>query len=193
VTAPNADLVDIYLRQLSETIDNMSREAIWSVIEVLMDAWRNGRHVFIFGNGGSASTASHMVNDLNKLTIAPGKRRFKAMCLADNVPLITAWSNDTAYENAFVEQMLNFLEPHDVAIGISCSGNSPNVLKALALAREQGAVTVSFTGDGGGQCRDLADYCIAVPSDHIGHQEDVHLILDHVIANTLKKLILAEM
>jgi len=86
VTAPNADLVDIYLRQLSETIDNMSRKAIWSVIEVLMDAWRNGRHVFIFGNGGSASTASHMVNDLNKLTIAPGKRRFKVCAWRTTFP-----------------------------------------------------------------------------------------------------------
>lgn len=170
----------------------MSREAIWSVIDVLMDAWRNGRHVFIFGNGGSASTASHMANDLNKLTIVPGKRRFKAMCLTDNVPLMTAWSNDTAYENAFAEQMLNFLEPHDVVIGISCSGNSANVVKAFEVAREQGAATISFTGNSGGQCKELADHCVRVPSDHIGQQEDAHLILDHVIANTLKQLILAE-
>ncbi len=189
----NSDLVDVYLRQLSKTIDSMSREAIWSVIEVLMEAWRNGRHVFIFGNGGSASTASHMANDLNKLTVMPGKPRFKAMCLTDNVPLMTAWSNDTAYENVFAEQMINFLEPRDVVIGISCSGNSLNVLKALSLARERGAVTVSFTGNDGGQCKDLADYCITVPSDHIGQQEDAHLILDHVIANTLKQLILAEL
>lgn len=192
MTIPGSDLVDTYLCQLSETIDNISREAIWSVIEVLLDAWRNGRRVFVFGNGGSASTASHMVNDLNKLTIMPGKRRFKALCLTDNVPLMTAWSNDTSYENAFAEQMLNFLEPRDVVIGISCSGNSSNVLKALEVAREHGAVTISFTGNSGGQCMGLTDYCIAVPSDQIGQQEDAHLILDHVIANTLKQLIMAE-
>ncbi len=192
MTTSNSDPIDTYLCQLSETIDNMSREAIWSVVEVLLDAWRNGRRVFIFGNGGSASTASHMVNDLNKLTIMPGKRRFKALCLTDNVPLMTAWSNDTAYENAFAEQMLNFLEPCDVVIGISCSGNSSNVLKALEVAREHGAVTISFTGNSGGQCKGLTDYCVAVPSDQIGQQEDAHLILDHVIANTLKQLIMAE-
>ncbi len=112
----NCDAVEGYLADLSLAIDNVSRESIWNVIEVLMKAWKDGRHVFILGNGGSASTASHMVNDLNKLTIAPGRPRFKAMCLADNVPLLTAWGNDTAYENVFVEQMLNFLEPEDVVI-----------------------------------------------------------------------------
>ena len=192
MTSASSDVVDCYLHQLSETIDNMSREDIWAVIDVLMEAWRNGRQVFIFGNGGSASTASHMVNDLNKLTIMPGKPRFKALCLADNVPLITAWGNDTAYENIFVEQMLNFLEPEDVVIGISASGNSRNVVKAFETAREYGAVTVGFTGCDGGQCKALADYCICIPSDHIGHQEDAHLVLDHVIANTLKQLIAAE-
>ena len=187
--ACNRDAVEVYLTDLSQAVDNISRESIWNVIEVLMKAWKDGRHVFILGNGGSASTASHMVNDLNKLTIAPGRPRFKAMCLADNVPLLTAWGNDTAYENIFVEQMLNFLEPEDVVIGISASGNSPNVVKALQVAGEQGAVTVVFTGCDGGQCRALAHHSICVPSSRLGHQEDIHLVLDHVIANTLKELI----
>jgi len=185
------DVVDVYLTRLSRAIDDIPRESIWDVIDVLMEAWRSGRRVFILGNGGSASTASHMVNDLNKLTIAPGRPRFKAMCLADNVPLLTAWGNDTAYENIFVEQMLNFLEPEDVVIGISASGNSRNVVKALRVAGERGAVTVAFTGCDGGQCRRIAHHCICVPSSHLGHQEDVHLVLDHVIANTLKDLIAA--
>ncbi|HID24182.1 MAG TPA: SIS domain-containing protein [Planctomycetaceae bacterium] len=141
------------------------------------------------GNGGSAATASHMANDFNKLTIVPGQPRFKAIALTDNVPLMTAWGNDTAYENIFVEQLLNFLEPGDVVIGISTSGNSPNVLKALQVAREHGAVTVGFTGRDGGQLKHLVDHCILVPSDHIGQQEDMHMVLDHVIATTLRHLI----
>ncbi len=186
------DAVDVYLTQLAGTVQDMPREPIWAVIHALMDAWRTGRRVFILGNGGSASTASHMVNDLNKLTIRPGKPRFKAMCLADNVPLLTAWGNDTAFENVFVEPMLNFLEAGDVVIGISASGNSANVVKALRVAHEHGAVTVAFTGCKGGKCLDLADHCIPIPSEHLGQQEDAHVILDHVIANTLKDLIALE-
>ena len=192
MTNPEPDVVDAYLRQLSETIDNISREDIWVVIDVLMEAWRKGRYVFILGNGGSASTASHMANDLNKLTITPGKPRFKAICLTDNVPLITAWGNDTAYEDIFVEQMLNFLEQEDVVIGVSASGNSRNVVKAIEVAREHDAITVAFTGCDGGQCKALSHHCICVPSSHLGHQEDAHLVLDHVIANTLKQLIATE-
>ena len=108
MTNPERAVVDVYLCQLAEVVNSISRESVWAVVDVLMEAWRKRRLVFILGNGGSASTASHMVNDLNKLTIAPGKPRFKAICLADNVPLMTAWGNDTAYENIFVEQMLNF-------------------------------------------------------------------------------------
>jgi len=162
------------------------------VIHVLMDAQQRGARVFLLGNGGSAATASHMANDLNKLTIVDGQPRFKAIALTDNVPLMTAWGNDTAYENIFVEQMLNFLEPGDVVVGISTSGNSGNVVRALEVAREYGAITVGFIGRDGGQLRHVADHCVFVPSDHIGQQEDVHMVLDHVIANTLRDLIVAE-
>jgi D-sedoheptulose 7-phosphate isomerase len=102
---------------------------------------------------------------------------------------MTAWGDATAYENIFVEQLLNFLEPGDVVIGISPGGNSPNVLKALQVAREHGAITVGFTGQDGGRLKDLVDHCICVPSDHVSQQEDAHMILDHVIATTLRQLI----
>lgn len=188
----NPDPVKIYLSQLEKTISEISRDDIWSVIQELMAAWRKQKQVFLLGNGGSSATASHMANDLNKLTIVEGKPRFKAISLSDNTPLVTAWANDTSYENIFAEQMLNFLQVGDVVIGISCSGNSGNVLKALEVAKTYGAVTIAFTGDNGGQIKDLADHCIMIPSPHIGHQEDGHMILDHVIANTLKELIEAE-
>ena len=186
------DLVDDYLSKLELTIRALSRQQIWDVIHVLLAAWRDGRHIFLLGNGGSAATASHMANDFNKLTIVPGQPRFKAIALTDNVPLMTAWGNDTDYENIFVEQMLNFLEPHDVVIGISTSGNSANVIKALTTAKDYGAVTIGFTGDDGGKLKSLVDYCIFIPDDHIGRQEDGHMILDHVIANTLRILIARE-
>jgi len=188
----DSDPVDNYLDQLEQTIRNTPRDQIWAVIHILMEAWRERRQIFILGNGGSAATASHMVNDLNKLTIVDDKPRFKAIALTDNIPLMTAWGNDTAYENIFVEQMLNFLEPDDVVIGISTSGNSSNVVKAIQVASKYGAITIAFTGNNGGQLKDLVDHCIFIPSDHIGHQEDGHMILDHVIANTLKELIQAE-
>ena len=184
-----SDSVDFYLTKLERTIHELSREQIWAVIHVLMEAWRQGRHIFLLGNGGSAATASHMANDFNKLTIVPGQPRLKTLALTDNVPLMTAWGNDTAYEDIFVEQMLNFLEPHDIVIGISTSGNSPNVIKALMVAKEHDAVAVGFTGHDGGKLKDIVDHCVCIPDDHIGRQEDGHMILDHVIANTLRDLI----
>ncbi|MFN2251655.1 MAG: SIS domain-containing protein, partial [Anaerolineae bacterium] len=111
---------------------------------------------------------------------------FRAFALTDNVPLLTAWSNDAEYAEVFAGQLANHVEPGDVVIGISTSGESENVLRALVLAREYGAVTVGFTGDHGGQLRDLVDWCVFVPSGHIGRQEDVHLALDHVITSAIK-------
>ena len=130
-----------------------------------------------------------MANDLNKLTIVEGMPRMKAIALTDNVPLMTAWSNDTSYENAFSEQMRNFIQTGDIVVCISTSGNSPSILRAVEVARQYEATVIGFTGEPGGELRRSSDYCIAVPDDHIGRQEDGHMILDHVIANTLRDLI----
>ena len=192
VKMPGTDPVDKYLKQLEQTVRDIPRDQIWAVIHILMEAWRERKQIFILGNGGSAATASHMVNDLNKLTIVDGKPRFKAIALTDNIPLMTAWGNDTSYENIFLEQMINFLGRGDVVIGISTSGNSANVVKAIQVASKYGAKTIAFTGDNGGQLKDLVDHCVFIPHGHIGIQEDGHMVLDHVIANTLKELIEAE-
>jgi D-sedoheptulose 7-phosphate isomerase len=183
------DPVHLYLLDLERTVREMDREAIWAATVVLFEAWKNGKQVFLVGNGGSAATASHMANDLNKLTITAGKARFKASALTDNVPLMTAWGNDAAYEDIFAEQLVNFINPGDVIIAISASGNSPNILKAVRIAKEHGAVAIGLTGDTGGKLKELADYVVFIPSAHIGQQEDGHMILDHVMANTLKKWI----
>ena len=113
---------------------------------MLEEAYFNGHRIFIMGNGGSAATASHFALDLAKNTIMPGAPRLKAISLTDHVPLITAWSNDTAYEHVFAEQLTNMIEPGDVVIGISTSGNSPNVINALQLAKELRASTIGLLG-----------------------------------------------
>jgi mannose-1-phosphate guanylyltransferase len=178
--------VDQHLLGLSEALNRVDRARVWAVIAELMRALRERRQVLIFGNGGSAALASHMVNDLGKLVV-PGMRRMRAMALADNVPILTAWANDVAYECVFAEQLQNLCQPGDVAIAISCSGNSPNVLQGARTARELGATVVAFTGDTGGQLAGLADLCVYAPIADIGQQEDIHMALDHVIADTLRR------
>lgn len=181
--------VDDYLNTLAQTIQRMPRQQIWAVIQVLFDAWQTGRQIFLFGNGGSSATAAHMANDLNKLTISPGKPRMKAMCLSDNTPLLTAWANDQDYADVFAEQLTNFVQPEDVVIAISASGNSPNVLRGVEAARRYHATTIGFTGDSGGKLKEMVDICICIPDAHMGRQEDGHMILDHVISNTLREFI----
>jgi D-sedoheptulose 7-phosphate isomerase len=185
-------LVNDYLTELEATIHNLSRVEIEAVVEALLENLRAGKQVFIIGNGGSAATASHMMNDLNKYTLVEGQPRFRALALTDNVPLMTAWSNDAAYAEVFVEPLRNFLRAGDMLIAISTSGNSPNVVRAVEYANGQGALTVGFVGDRGGKLAAMAKLVVRVPSDHIGQQEDGHMILDHVIVHTLKQRLLAE-
>jgi D-sedoheptulose 7-phosphate isomerase len=186
------DPVDDYLNRLSVMLGQIKREQVNSVIELLFNAWKARKQVFILGNGGSATTAAHMANDLCKATAIEGKKRFKAFSLVDNVSLITALSNDIAYENIFAEQLINYLEHGDVVIAISTSGNSPNVLRALEIAKDFGAVRVGFTGLDGGKLKTLVDACIHIPDEQMERQEDGHLILDHVISTTLRWMIAGE-
>ncbi len=186
-----ADFVSGYLEQLEQVVHNVSREAVTAVVDALEAAWRAEQTIFIIGNGGSAATASHMMNDLNKFTLMPGKPRLRALALTDNVPLMTAWGNDLAYEDVFVEPLLNFMRPGDVLIAISASGNSPNVVKAVQVAREHGLKIIALTGDRGGRLAEGADLVVRIPSPHIGQQEDGHMILDHVIAGALRERIAA--
>jgi D-sedoheptulose 7-phosphate isomerase len=189
VTLSETDPVNEYLANLAQTISALPQGQIWEVIQVLFEAWKAGKHIFLCGNGGSAATASHMANDLNKLTISPDKPRMKAIALTDNTALMTAWANDNEYEIIFSQQLLNFIQPGDIVIAISTSGNSPNVLRALETAQAYQAKTIGFTGSDGGKLRQLVDFCIFVPDEHMGRQEDCHMILDHLISNTLRQMI----
>ncbi len=175
-----------YLIRLQETIASLSTELIDQVVVTLLECAHAGQRVFIFGNGGSAATASHFACDLSKNTVILGAPPFRAIALTDNIALMTAWANDTAYDNVFAAQLSPLVQPGDVVIAISCSGNSANVLKAMIVARQQGATTIGFTGDQGGQLKDLVDICIPVPSPYIEHQEDVHLILEHCICAAIR-------
>jgi len=186
------DIIDNYLGELEVVVRTISRKDVAAVAAALLENWREHRQVFIIGNGGSAATASHMANDLNKFTIIPGQPRFRAMALTDNVPLLTAVGNDLSYADVFVEPLRNWLQPGDLVIGISASGNSPNVLKAATYAKAQGARVVGFCGQPGGQLAQMADLKVIIPSPHIGHQEDGHMILDHVISLALREAIRAE-
>ena len=186
VPSPMYDAVDGYLNTLAETLDAMSRADIWVAVDMLLATAREGRRVYLVGNGGSAATASHLANDLNKQATVPGHPMFRAIALTDNVPLITAWANDHDYAEVFAAQLVNHIEPGDLVVAISTSGNSPNVLRAVEVALTAGATTLALTGDDGGALKDMVDHCLLVPSPHIGQQEDVHMVLDHVLTVAIR-------
>lgn len=183
----NLKTIRTYLSEVSVTLGELPLEAIAQVVEVLEGARMRKSRVYTFGNGGSAATASHFASDLAKGAICEGKPRLKAFALTDNVPLLSAWANDTAYENIFAEQLENFIEPGDVAIGISGRGNSPNVLNGVKVAKAKGATTIGFIGFDGGKLKELVDIAIVVPNDNMEQVEDVHLLLEHVITTCLRK------
>jgi len=182
----NIGIIENYISQVSDTLNKLPLDKIARVIEILNQARIKGRRVFIFGNGGSAATASHFACDLAKGAICQDKPRFKAFALTDNVPLLSAWANDTDYGNIFSEQLENFIEPDDVAIAISGSGNSMNILNGVKAARNKGATTIGFIGFDGGKLEDLVDIPLVVPNHNMEQVEDIHLLLEHVIITCLR-------
>jgi D-sedoheptulose 7-phosphate isomerase len=177
------DNADSYLRELRTAIDELPTGRLAALGEMLYRAYRNEKQVFILGNGGSASTASHMAADLAKNTIRPNMRRFRVLSLNDNTALLTALANDLGYENVFSEQLKNLIQPGDLLIAISASGNSDNVLEAISYAQHRRAETVGILGFDGGAALELVDLAIVVPSDHYGVVEDVHLIINHIVVD----------
>jgi D-sedoheptulose 7-phosphate isomerase len=175
------DSSETYFRGLAATLENLPHEGIGEIAKVILRAYQDRRAVFLFGNGGSAALASHVACDLGKGTSTAGPERFRVLSLTDNVPLLTAWANDLKYEDIFAEQILNFVEPGDVAFAISGSGNSPNVLKGLRVARDAGAYNIGLSGFRGGDMKALCDLCVVVPSDNMQVIEDVHLSISHCV------------
>lgn len=161
-------------------------EGIAQFVPVLLKARSEDRTIYFFGNGGSASTASHFVVDIGKATIRGEAKRFRCVALVDNVESLTAWANDAEYARVFSEQLATLAKPGDVAVGISGSGNSPNVLKAMEVARQMGLATVGLTGMGGGKLRTAVDVPIVVPSNSMQHVEDAHLLICHLLTAYLR-------
>ena len=184
-------IIENYIKGLQECLDELSRqgERIEGITNIIFRAYKDGRQVFIMGNGGSASTASHCALGFEKQSAVEGKPRLKSKSLTDNIALITALANDIDYTYIFKEQLINQLGKGDVVIGISASGNSPNILRAIEYAKDKGAITIGFTGFGGGKLKELADECIVLSSRNYGQVEDAHLALTHVISDMLKERI----
>ena len=179
----NRDKIKKYLQKEKEVIDNLDVRAINMVYSVLDNALQNNRKIYVIGNGGSGSTASHIVNDFGKMIFNTTAKRFDVTCLSDNMPLALAIANDVGYEYIFVYQLIGHINPNDVVIAISGSGNSENIINAACYAKKCGAMVVGFTGYDGGKLKKIADYSVDSNIDNMQITEDIHLILEHLLVS----------
>lgn len=179
-----------YLTGLGNLLDELDASAINRLTDALAEVSESDRQVLVFGNGGSAYTASHFITDIVKTAAVEGRRRIRAISLVDNYGLTTAIGNDITYDDSFVYPLESYGKPGDLAIAISGSGNSENVVRACQWARDNGLTVACLTGFSGGKIADLADIHIHVPSDNYGFIEDLHLSVAHVITQAFKSRLL---
>jgi D-sedoheptulose 7-phosphate isomerase len=172
-----------YFAQLQKVTAALPVDQVDAIADHLFKAYVAGRTIFLMGNGGSASLASHFACDLGKGTVVTENqpKRFRVIALTDNIPVLTAYANDLSYEAVFAEQLKNFVQPNDLVVAISGSGNSKNVLQGLEVARAAGAVTIGIGGFSGGKMKSLCDLCLVVSSDNMQHIEDLHLCIAHAV------------
>jgi D-sedoheptulose 7-phosphate isomerase len=170
----------VYLDDLKKTLDHFPHDNFEKFIEILLNAYKSDKHIFVMGNGGSASTASHFTCDLNKGCCLNKQTKFKVFCLNDNVATLMAYANDLSYEHVFVEQLKNFFVQGDIVVGISGSGNSTNVLKAIQYANEQGGFTVGLCGYQGGELYKMVHLPILAAVHDMQKVEDLHMIIVHM-------------
>jgi D-sedoheptulose 7-phosphate isomerase len=197
----NLKFVDAYLQALDSIVKNISRSDIEKVMDVLFEAWRGDRQVFMAGNGGSASAATHFACDLAKFTAIEGKKRFRAITLNDNAPLVSALTNDLGWENVYYEQLRNLMRAGDVLVIFSVHGGSgadkagvwsQNLLKAAKYVQDGGGKVVGFVGFDGGALKAMADACVVVPVDSTPHTEGFHSVLAHLVCAGLRERIVEE-
>lgn len=180
---------DAYLQRLNEEVARIDQAALQRWADLIFQAWQNGRFVFIFGNGGSGTTASHMAEDLGKSTLHErdlndeSKKRLKVLSLTDNAGWLMAVGNDLAYDQIFVQQLMNYGSEGDLVIAISGSGNSPNVLNAVDWANRHGLTTFGLTGYAGGKLKQMQTDGLHVQLDDMGMVESIHLCLFHWVLN----------
>jgi len=183
------DVVDSFLKHQESCLKKISNQTniIVEIVNALINARNNGNKVYAMGNGGSGSTASHFVSDLLKTSITKGNKRFAAISLVDNIPVMLAWSNDVSYEDIFVEQLKNFLSKGDIIFGFSGSGKSKNVIKAMKYGKKKGAFCIGITGMSGGYLPKICDICFIVSSNDMLAIESTHAMLCHCIVAAIRK------
>jgi D-sedoheptulose 7-phosphate isomerase len=178
-----------YIKRLIDLLNNLNNQEIERVIELFIDARDRGATIFFLGNGGSAATACHFANDMGVCASPEGKKPFRAISLASNMAYVTCLGNDIGYENIFTGQLRNLMQPGDVVVGISASGNSPNAVNAMDYANLNHATSVAIVGFDGGVMANKAKLVIHVKSDkgEYGPVEDIHMVLDHLISTYLAR------
>lgn len=205
---PNHTFIKQYLNESKKIIRQLSQAEIDKIIDILFEAWLQESTIFVMGNGGSASTASHFAADLTKYTVMGAsyelkKKRFKVICLTDNMVLTSAWTNDFGFDTVFAEQMEPWIKKNDVVFAFSVHGGtlekdggniwSQNIPKAFELAKERGAKLVGLAGDTGGAMKKMADACVVIPTVNkeaiTPHVEGLHVVIHHLIIHRLKQLI----
>lgn len=174
-----------YTDKLSQTLQALDRKKLQKLVKWMSTAYRNEKTIFVFGNGGSGANASHIAGDFIKGASFGLKKRFRFVCLNDNVAALMAIANDVSYDDIFVEQLKNFVQPDDIVIGLSGSGNSINVLKALEYAKQVKAKTVAFCGYSGGKMKAIAALAIHADINDMEICEDIQLVIAHCIKQTL--------
>jgi len=188
VTAPSGFAAKEYLLAVQEVLERLDHAVIDQMVEVIWCGYQAERTLFLFGNGGSAALASHFACDIGKGTIAGRGRRLKTIALTDNVALITAWANDKGYDDIFSEQLDGLAEKGDIAMAISGSGNSPNVIRALEVAKSRSILAVALTGASGGLAKRVADYTICIPSEETPRIQECHILTGHVICEIVERI-----
>jgi len=192
---------DEYLSEVSKIASELDRRAIDEAISILYGAWKRDNQVFVIGNGGSASTSTHFASDLNKWVSDEADRKFRAFALVDNIPLVSALTNDNGWGDIYVEQLRNFFRKGDVLVAISVHGGSgsdkagpwsQNLLKAVKYVKDNGGEVVGLSGFDGGVLKTAADACIVVPAESTPHVEGMHLVLTHLMSEQLRALISAK-
>lgn len=189
--ARNGVTIDVpdYLSQVVTATEGVDPQSFPKLVEILLNAYRNGNFVFIIGNGGSGANASHLCEDLGKVTLVDleKQKRLKVMSLTDNTPYILALGNDEGYDRIFVEQLKNYASSGDVLIAISGSGNSPNILRAVEYANSINMTTYGFTGYTGGKLKEITHFGLHVPSMDMGIAETVHTIFMHYTIDVMRE------
>lgn len=181
--------IGAYFSDVKHTLDAVDKEAVSGAMNALLNAYERGADVYCFGNGGSAATATHMLNDFNKGISEGLGKKFRFHCLNDNIAMVTAIANDLGYENVFLTQLEGRLKAEDVVVAISGSGNSPNIIRAVEYAKAKGCAVIGITGYDGGVLRKITDFSMHAPINNMQVVEDVHLIFNHMMMRLFCQLL----